>query len=148
MSAQTPTVPDFKPTPTRERAKDYQLEAVAQLSTLGTPSGSIAAVTNLSEPYINRLLQGGRSKKFDELREHYKQQNLKTIVGAHFTLVDLLPQSDDAIRDALIGSDTRLRAETAWKIRDKVVPDLMKQDTGPDSDWRDHVLGRPIPNDA
>ncbi len=128
-----PVQPDYKPTATRERAKEHQLEAIAQLSTLGTPAATISAITTLSEPYINRLLRGGKNKTFDKLLENYKQQNLKTVVGAHFTLVDLLPQSNDAIRDALTGNDSRLRAETAWKVRDKVVPDLMKAQSGPDS---------------
>ena len=130
--SQTPIQPDYSPEKKRERAKEYQLEALAQLSTLGTPTGTMAAVTGLSEPYIHRLMQGGQSKKFDELREQYKQQNLKTVVGAHFTLVDLLPQADDAIRDALVGHDNRLRAETAWKVRERVVPNLMKEQSNQD----------------
>ena len=58
-----PAVPDYSPTAKRERAKKHQLEAIAQFSVLGIPAASIAGITELSETYINRILQGGQSKE-------------------------------------------------------------------------------------
>ena len=129
----TPTTPDFRPKPQRERAKAYQLEAVAQLSVLGTHASTIAAVTELTEPYINRLLSGGNNQTFDDIREKYRQQNMKLVTGAHFKLVDMLPEVDTAIQNALGANDLRLAAETAWKIRDKVIPDMVNNNRDPDS---------------
>jgi hypothetical protein len=128
-----PTAPNYSPKAKRERAKEYQLDAIAQFSVLGIPSGTIAGITELSETYINRLLRGGQSKKLDELREGYKQQNLKVVAGAHFKLVDMLPEAQDAIQDALGCKDIRVRAENAWKVHDKVVPNLFKDTDKQDS---------------
>jgi hypothetical protein len=41
----------------------------------------MAAVTGLSESYINRLLSDGRNKTFNKLRDGYKRKNLKNAVG-------------------------------------------------------------------
>ena len=64
----------------RERAKDYQLEAIAYMSVSGTSPGKMAAVTGLSEPYITRLLSGKQNKTFNKLRDEYKERNLKNVV--------------------------------------------------------------------
>ncbi len=63
----------------RERAKDYQLEAIARMSVSGTSPGEMAAVTGLSEPYITRLLSDKHNKTFNRLRDE-KLQNLKNVV--------------------------------------------------------------------
>lgn len=124
--SQTPVVPDPRPEPpvSRERAKDYQLETIAQLSTLGTPVATMAQVTGLSERYVDRLLSDGRNEKFNKLRERYKETNLKNVIGSHFQLVDMIPQALQAFSDALGGQDVRLRKETAQWIWDQVVPNL------------------------
>lgn len=127
------------PTPTpkkeRERGKLHQLEAIAQMCTMGTPPGTMAAVTGLSEGYINRLLTDGRNETFNKLRESYLEKNLKTLVGARFRLADTIDQVHEALQDALNGKDMRLRTETAWKIWDQVVPKLDngKEHATPDS---------------
>ena len=124
--SQTPVLPDPRPEPpvSRERAKDYQLETIAQLSTLGTPVATMAQVTGLSERYVDRLLSGGRNEKFNKLRERYKETNLKNVIGSHFQLVDMIPQAIQAFSEALTGQDLRLRKETAQWIWDQVVPNL------------------------
>ena len=128
-----PIAPDYSPKAKRERAKEYQLDAIAQFSVLGIPASTIAGITELSEIYINRILKGGQSAVFDKLREGYKQQNLKVVAGAHFKLVDMLPEAQDAIQDALGCKDIRVRAENAWKVHDKVVPNLFKDTDKQDS---------------
>ena len=81
-SPRVPVNPTLKPEPKRERAKHYQLEAIAQMSVWGTPIGKMADITGLSESYINRLLSGhSRNETFNKLREQYKQKDLKNVVG-------------------------------------------------------------------
>ena len=77
----TPVNPTFGPPARRERAKDYQLEAIARMSVSGNSSDKMAAVTGLSEPYITRLLSGKQNKTFNKLRDEYKERNLKNLVG-------------------------------------------------------------------
>ena len=77
----TPVNPTFAPPARRERAKDYQLEAIARMSVSGTSPGEMAAVTGLSEPYITRLLSDKHNKTFNKLRDEYKERNLKNLVG-------------------------------------------------------------------
>jgi hypothetical protein len=55
-SPRVPINPTPYPEPKRERAKHYQLEAIAQMSVWGTSPGKMATVTGLSESYISRLL--------------------------------------------------------------------------------------------
>ncbi len=76
----TPVNPTVGPPARRERAKDYQLEAIARMSVSGTSPGEMAAVTGLSEAYITRLLSGKQNKTFNKLRDD-KLQNLKNVVG-------------------------------------------------------------------
>ncbi len=80
-SPTTPANPTFGPPARRERAKHYQLEAIAQMSVSGTSPGKMAAVTGFSEPYINRLLSGKQNKTFNKLCDDYKMRNLKNVVG-------------------------------------------------------------------
>jgi hypothetical protein len=126
MSADLP-VP-AKPTnsgkSSRERAKDYQLEAIAQMSTMGTPAGTMAQITGLSEPYINRLMLEGRNQTFNDLRERYQRVNLRKTVGFQFEMGDLLPEAIQAYRDGLAAKDPRLRFEVAKEVVNRVVPDL------------------------
>ncbi len=75
----TPVDPTFGSPARRERAKDYQLEAIAYMSVSGTSPGQMAAVTGLSETYITRLLSGKQNKTFNKLRDD-KLQNLKNVV--------------------------------------------------------------------
>ena len=131
--SQTPAVPDFKPPSQRERAKEYQLESLAQLSVLGVGSAAMAGITELSETYINRILRGGQSKKFDELREQYKRSHLKTISNAHFQLVDALPEAIEGIKEGLGSRDIRVKTETSWKLYNQVVPQMVNQKDKADS---------------
>ncbi len=135
MSADVPVNPRPEPPPQRERAKDYQLETIAQLSTLGTPTGTMAQVTGLSEPYVSRLLSGKGNETFNKLREDYKKSALKNVIGAHFSLVELIPESLDAFREALHCQDIRVRKEMGQWVWDNVVPDLngKKDSEGGDS---------------
>ncbi len=76
----TPVNPTFGPPTRRERAKDYQLEAIARMSIWGNSPRKMAAVTGLSEAYITRLLSGKQNKTFNKLRDEYKERNLKNVV--------------------------------------------------------------------
>ena len=109
---------------TRERAKDYQLEAIARLAVLGTPPATMAATVGLSEPYVNRLLSGKHNETFNKLHDDYKAQVLKNVVGAHFELAQKLPDALAAIGDSLLAQDIRVRAENAWRVWEKIVPDF------------------------
>ena len=133
MSTNALISPDYSPKAKRERAKEYQLDAIAQFSVLGIPASTIAGITELSEIYINRILKGGQSAVFDKLREGYKQQNLKVVAGAHFELVDMLPEAQQAFRDALNCKDVRVKLEAGKWIHDKVVPNLFKDTDKQDS---------------
>ena len=143
MSVDVPVNPRPEPPPQRERAKDYQLETIAQLSTLGTPTGTMAQVTGLSEPYVARLLSGKGNETFNKFREQYKKSALKNVIGAHFSLVDMIPQSLDAFTAALGGQDLRLRKETAQWIWDRVVPDLTGKKDSEGSDTFQVVINQP-----
>ena len=80
-SPKVPVNPNFDPPAQRERAKHYQLEAIAYMSVMGTSPGKMANVTGLSEFYITRLLSGKGNKTFNKLREDFKRKNLKNAVG-------------------------------------------------------------------
>ncbi len=41
----------------------------------------MAAVTDLSESYITRLLSGKQNTTFNKLRDEYKERNLKNAAG-------------------------------------------------------------------
>ena len=52
------------------------------MSVMGTPPGKMAALTDLSERYINRLLScKSQNKAFNKLRDEYRRMNLKNVVG-------------------------------------------------------------------
>ena len=51
------------------------------MSVSGTSPRKMAAVTDLSESYIIRLLSGKQNKTFNRLRDEYKRKNLKNAVG-------------------------------------------------------------------
>ena len=80
-SPKVPVNPTPGPEPQRERAKHYQLEAIAEMSVWGTPIDKMALVTGLSESSINRLLTDKRNETFNRLREDYKQKDRKNVVG-------------------------------------------------------------------
>ena len=71
----------FEPPRQRERAKHYELEAIAYMSVSGPSPGKLADVPGLSEFYITRLLSGKGNKTFNKLRAEYKRKNLKNAVG-------------------------------------------------------------------
>ena len=81
-SPKVPVNPRPEPPAQRERAKHYQLEAIAYMSVSGTSPSKMAAVTDLSESYIIRLLSGKQNKTFNRLRDEYKRKSLKNAVGA------------------------------------------------------------------
>jgi hypothetical protein len=81
-SPRVPVNPTPGPDRQRERAKHYQLEAIAEMSTWGTSPGKMATVTGLSESYISRLLSGRhQNETFNKLREDYKQKDRKNVIG-------------------------------------------------------------------
>ena len=81
-SLRVPVNPTFEPPRQRERAKHYQLEAIAYMTGVGTSPGKMAAVMDLSERYINRFLSGkSQNKTFNKLRDEYRRKNLKNAVG-------------------------------------------------------------------
>ena len=81
-SPRVPVNPTPEPERQRERAKRYQLEAIAEMSVWGTPVGKMADITGLSESYISRLLTGSsRNETFNKLREDYKQRDRKNVMG-------------------------------------------------------------------
>ena len=80
-SPRVPVNPTPEPERQRERAKTYQLEAIAEMSVWGTPIGKMADITGLSESYISRLLSGRhQNETFKKLREDYKQKDRKNVV--------------------------------------------------------------------
>jgi hypothetical protein len=81
-SPRVPVNPTPEPEHQRERAKTYQLEAIAEMSVWGTPIGKMAAVTGLSESYISRLLSGRhQNETFKKLRDDYKRKDRKNVIG-------------------------------------------------------------------
>ena len=81
-SSRVPINPTPEPDRQRERAKTYQLEAIAEMSVWGTPVGKMAAFTGLSESYISRLLTGSsKNETFKKLREDYKQKDRKNVMA-------------------------------------------------------------------
>lgn len=127
----------------RERARDYQLEAIARLAVLGTPAATMSAVVGLSEPYINHLLSGKQNETFNKIHEGYKRQVLKNVVGAHFELAQMLPEALAAIRDALSAQDIRVRAENAKWVWQQIVPDFSGKKNGHDVDTFQIILNQP-----
>ena len=80
-SPRVPVNPTPEPERQRERAKTYQLEAIAEMSVWGTPISKMAAFTGLSESYISQLLTGSnRNETFKKLREQYKRKNRRDVV--------------------------------------------------------------------
>jgi hypothetical protein len=73
--------PDFRPPAQRERARHYQLDAIAYMSVSGTSLGEMTATTGLSETYITRLLSDKRNKTFNKLRDEYKRKKFENVVG-------------------------------------------------------------------
>ena len=126
MSPNTPVPvnPTPKPKAVRERAKDHQLNAIAQMATMGTPAGTMSVVTGLSEGYINRLLTDKKNETFNKLHEGYLEKNLKTLVGARFELADTIGQVQEVFNAALAAPDIRVRKEMAIWIWDQTVPKL------------------------
>ncbi len=81
-SSRVPINPTPEPERQRERAKTYQLEAIAEMSVWGTPIGKMVAVTGLSESYISRLLTGSsKNETFNKLRDDYKRKDRKNVIG-------------------------------------------------------------------
>jgi len=138
-----PVNPTPKPKAARERGKDHQLEAVAQLATMGTPAGTMAAVTGLSEGYINRLLTDKRNETFNKLHDSYLEKNLKTLVGARFELADKIGRALEVFGEAMEAPDIRLRKEMATWLWDKTIPDLNKDKGGDSSDIFQVVINQP-----
>lgn len=136
--------PNGSPVAQRERAKDYQLEAIARLAVLGTPPATMAATVGLSEPYITRLLSGKHNETFNRLHDDYKEMVLKNVVGAHFDLAQKLPEALIAIQDALTAQDARLKFEGAKWVWDKIVPDFSgRPKNGSDGDTLTVILNQP-----
>ena len=81
LSPKVPVNPTPGPDRQRERAKHYQLEAIAEMAVWGTPIGKMALVTGLSESYITRLLSDKRNETFNKLREDYKQKDRKNVMA-------------------------------------------------------------------
>ncbi len=80
-SPRVPVNPTPDPETKRERAKHYQLEAIAEMSVWGTPISKMADITGLSESYISRLLSGRhQNETFKKLREQYKRKNRRDVV--------------------------------------------------------------------
>ncbi len=128
---------------TRERAKGYQLEAIARLAVLGTPPATMAATVGLSEPYITRLLSGKHNETFNRLHDDYKEMVLKNVVGAHFDLAQKLPEALIAIQDALTAQDARLKFEGAKWVWDKIVPDFSGRPKNAETDTLTVILNQP-----
>jgi hypothetical protein len=81
-SPRVPVNPTPYPEPKRERAKHYQLEAIAEMSVWGTPIGKIADITGLSESYVSRLVSGrSKNETFNKLRDDYKRKDRKNVMG-------------------------------------------------------------------
>ena len=129
---------------TRERAKDYQLEAIARLAVLGTPPATMAATVGLSEPYITRLLSGKHNETFNRLHDDYKEMVLKNVVGAHFDLAQKLPEALTAIGDSLTAQDARLRFESGKWLWDKIVPDFSGKSKNGETDSLTLILNQPL----
>jgi hypothetical protein len=111
---------------------------------MGTPAGTIAMVTGLSEGYIDRLLSGhSRNETFNKLREQYKEKNLRTLVGSRFELADLISKSLTVFNESLEAQDQRLRFESAKWIWDQVMPDLKSKNGDGHSDTWQITINQP-----
>jgi hypothetical protein len=140
-----PINPSLQKVFSRVRPKEYQLEAIAQMSTMGTPTGTMAAVTGLDEAYVNRLMSGkSNNQTFNKFREDYQRKNLRKTVGFQFELSDMLPEVLNAYRDGLQAHDPRLRFEVAKEIVNRVVPDLNgKNGKGHSTDVFQFIVNQP-----
>lgn len=114
------TVPE--PGQTRIRAKDYQLDTLAQMAVMGVPADQMASEVDLPIDYVNRLLEGGRNEKFDRLQADYREKVTTKTVNARFALYDFLDDATQAIGEAIRGGDIRLRAEQSWKLLGELAP--------------------------
>ncbi len=129
---------------TRERAKDYQLQAIARLAVLGTTPAVMSTTVGLSEAYITRLLSGKQNETFNKLHDEYKRLVLKNVVGAHFELAQKLPEALTGIDSALSAQDARLKFESAKWVWDKIVPDFSgRQKNGSDTDALQITINQP-----
>lgn len=115
----------------RERAKNYQLESLAQMAVLGIPPDTMAVTTGLSIEYVDRLLQERRNQTFNQFYDKYLAQRTKQATAGHFRLGDMLDKAFDGIEDAITANDVRVKAENSWKLVNRVIPDPnQKNDSG------------------
>ena len=121
MSSDLPAVSEESPE-TRVRAKHYQLTAIAQMASQGHPTNEIADAIGLPERYINRLLGGGASKKFDEEYANCQESMTKLFVGTRFKMAEHLHEALKAVKRGIASNDLKLATDNAWRLLEYLLP--------------------------
>jgi hypothetical protein len=105
-----------------QRLSEHQLDAMAILCVEGVGGDEIARQVGVPREQVLAIIRGGRNQKFDKLLEGYKKKVLQSVMGHRFRLMDLLDDAYLAIDNAINNGDSKLRAETSWKLFEQVVP--------------------------
>lgn len=131
--SQPPSLPDENRAKVT-RLRDYQLDTIAQLSCFDANSPEqISSTTGVPVKTIINLLRGGQNKSFDALRAGYQQKVMRNFHGATMRMIDRMPMAEEAIERAIQSEDTKVAADNAWKLLDKVLPST-NQKTSPTSE--------------
>lgn len=143
MSAQPPIPVDPAQAPVQERAADYQLEFIAQMSVLGVPVDTMAVSTGLTVRYIKRLFADKQNETFNRKRDEHLAARTKQIVAGHFKLADMLDDAYEGVRTCITSNDMRVKAENSWKLIDRVVPNLNEPKSNGNSGGISLILNQP-----
>jgi hypothetical protein len=114
---------DVEPAQTRERAKDYQLESLAQMAVLGIPADRMAVTSGLSVEYVERLLTERRNKTFLRFHDKFMAERTSQATAGEFRLGSMLNKAYDGIEASLDASDIRVRSENSWRLVERMNPD-------------------------
>jgi hypothetical protein len=119
---------------TRERAKDYQLESLAQMAVLGIPPDTMGVTTGLSTEYVTRLVEERRNETFNRYHDKYLAQRTKNATEGHFRLGDILDKAYNGVEEAVEAKDIRVKAENSWKVIHHVTGDPNRKSEGQSGD--------------
>ena len=125
-----PVDSETAPTLQRERAKDYQLESLAQMAVLGIPPDTMAVTVGLQVEYVSRLLGERRNATFNKFYDKYLSQRTKQATEGHFRLGEMLDDAYAGIGEAITAKDIRVKAENSWRLVDRVNPDPNRKSEG------------------
>ena len=102
--------------------KPYQLDTIAKLACMDANSPEqIAQTTGIP---VNRImgLLSRKNKTFNKLYDHYHAIVMKNHTGATMRMVEMIPKAHIAVENALDSEDTKLAADTAFKLYERVLP--------------------------